>query len=312
MKKNKTKLLVILGAICILLVAVSSWYTITFNEARFIVPMDISTYTFRLKDLPMIISGILITFYVLYLVVLLIQVIAVNKRKGNNATITRNLNPKLGFLGFLGFFGFLGFWTYNIDKTIFPFVFFVFFGFFGFFYEGKLSNTFMDERYQENKMLFMVIIILVRPIMSYNEIVSVLESSVALLAGVFMADIYYMEYMNERISTYSLFPIKQKRGSILKRAFISQLYLIVLVAVFYWGFVLVYHPTNYSGVPVISLYASCVGACAASMFFMGTFCFTATNLMRNLCNCHIFASALLMSSMSCAYTVPVLLIRRAI
>ena len=116
-------------------------------------------------------------------------------------------------------------------------------------------------------MLFMVIIILVRPIMSYNEIVSVLESSVALLAGVFMADIYYMEYMNERISTYSLFPIKQKRGSILKRAFISQLYLIVLVAVFYWGFVLVYHPTNYSGVPVISLYASCVGACAASMFF---------------------------------------------
>ena len=127
MKKNKTKLLVILGAICILLVAVSSWYTITFNEARFIVPMDISTYTFRLKDLPMIISGILITFYVLYLVVLLIQVIAVNKRKGNNATITRNLNPKLGFLGFLGFFGFLGFWTYNIDKTIFPFVFFVFF-----------------------------------------------------------------------------------------------------------------------------------------------------------------------------------------
>lgn len=68
----------------------------------------------------------------------------------------------------------------------------------------------------------------------------------------------------------------------LQRIDISQLYLIVLVAVFYWGFVLVYHPTNYSGVPVISLYASCVGACAASMFFMGTFCFTATNLMRNI------------------------------
>ena len=131
-------------------------------------------------------------------------------------------------------------------------------------------------------MLFMVIIILVRPIMSYNEIVSVLESSVALLAGVFMADIYYMEYMNERISTYSLFPIKQKRGSILKRAFISQLYLIVLVAVFYWGFVLVYHPTNYSGVPVISLYASCVGACAASMFFAGVFSFTVTNAIQKI------------------------------
>ena len=122
-------------------------------------------------------------------------------------------------------------------------------------YELKIALPMYQIIYS---MLFMVIIILVRPIMSYNEIVSVLESSVALLAGVFMADIYYMEYMNERISTYSLFPIKQKRGSILKRAFISQLYLIVLVAVFYWGFVLVYHPTNYSGVPVISLYASCL------------------------------------------------------
>lgn len=30
-------------------------------------------------------------------------------------------------------------------------MFFMFFGFFGFFYEGKMSNTFMDERYKENK-----------------------------------------------------------------------------------------------------------------------------------------------------------------
>ena len=31
-----------------------------------------------------------------------------------------------------------------------PCCFFMFFGFFGFFFEGKLSNTLMDERYQEN------------------------------------------------------------------------------------------------------------------------------------------------------------------
>lgn len=211
MKKNKTKLLVILGAICILLVAVSSWYTITFNEARFIVPMDISTYTFRLKDLPMIISGILITFYVLYLVVLLIQVIAVNKRKGNNATITRNLNPKLGFLGFLGFFGFLGFWTYNIDKTIFPFVFFVFFGFFGFLYEGKLSNTFMDERYQENKMhahsvanktaltiIFLVTLILgqgkLMGNLEYTFIAYIIMVSLAIALEVFLSEFLLYHY----------------------------------------------------------------------------------------------------------------------
>lgn len=64
---------------------------------------------------------------------------------------TRKLNPKLGFLGFLGFAGFLGVLTYQTDKTIFPFVFFVFFGFFGFFFEGKMSNTLMDERFIENR-----------------------------------------------------------------------------------------------------------------------------------------------------------------
>lgn len=58
----------------------------------------------------------------------------------------------MGFLGFIGFTGFLGFWTYSVDKTIFPFTFFMFFGFFGFFYEGKMSHTFMDERYKENKL----------------------------------------------------------------------------------------------------------------------------------------------------------------
>ena len=93
-------------------------------------------------------------------------------------------------------------------------------------------------------MLFMVIIILVRPISSYSEI-SVFESSVALLAGVFMADNYYMEYMNDRISTYYLFPFKKKCTSLLKRIVISQVYLIALIAVFYWGFVLMYHPTNF-------------------------------------------------------------------
>lgn len=34
----------------------------------------------------------------------------------------------------------------------FPLRVFVFFGFFGFFYEGKMSNTLIDERYKENKM----------------------------------------------------------------------------------------------------------------------------------------------------------------
>lgn len=152
MKKTNTKRLVWLGILCTLLVAASSWYTITFNDSRFIVPMELSEYVFRVQDLPMIVSGILLILYFLYLFIWMVGAITANKRKETTEQSTRAVNPKLGFLGFLGFAGFLGFWTYSIDKTIFPFVFFMFFGFFGFFYEGKMSHTFMDERYKENKM----------------------------------------------------------------------------------------------------------------------------------------------------------------
>ena len=212
--KKRTKLTICLGVICALLVAISSWYTIAFNNSRFIVPMDLSEYVFRVQDLPMIISGILITFYVLYLVVLLIQVIAVNKRKGNNATITRNLNPKLGFLGFLGFFGFLGFWTYSVDKTIFPFVFFLFFGFFGFFYEGKMSNTLIDERYKENKMkaqsvanktslsiIFLAILILgqgrLMDNLEYTLIALVIVIALSIALEIFLSEYLLYHYDND-------------------------------------------------------------------------------------------------------------------
>lgn len=152
MKSGVKKFAIIGGIIVLILVAVSSWYTVNYDEARFIVPMDFSTYSWRPQDLPMIISGIILTLYFVCLAVLLIWAAAVQRGNANAKSSSRKINPKLGFLGLLGFLGFLGFWTYSIDKTIFPFIFFIFFGFFGFFYEGKMSNTFMDERYKENKM----------------------------------------------------------------------------------------------------------------------------------------------------------------
>ena len=65
---------------------------------------------------------------------------------------TGKLNPKWGFLGVLGFAGFLGIASYQASNDVLPFIFFGFFGFFGFFFEGKMSNTLMDERYVENRM----------------------------------------------------------------------------------------------------------------------------------------------------------------
>lgn len=69
----------------------------------------------------------------------------------SNKKETRKLNPRLGILGILGFAGLAGIWTYQVNGVVFPFIFFAFFGFFGFFFEGKMSNTLMDERYVENR-----------------------------------------------------------------------------------------------------------------------------------------------------------------
>lgn len=152
MKKSKTRLTISLGVICVLLVAVSSWYSITFNDSRLVAPMELSEYVFRVQDLPMIISVTLFALYILYIFVLMLRAVIADRRQEAATNSTRTISPKMGFLGFLGFGGFLGFWTYSMDKIIFPFVFFMFFGYFGFFFEGKMSNTFMDERYKENKM----------------------------------------------------------------------------------------------------------------------------------------------------------------
>lgn len=151
MKKPSVKFTVILGVIVVLLLAGASWYSIMFNDWRLVVPVDLSTYEFVPQDLPMIISTLLFVLYVLYLAALLLRAVIASKRRQETANTTRRLNPKLGLLGFTGFLGFGGFWTYSAYEAVFPFIFFAFFGFFGFFYEGKMSNTLMDERYVENR-----------------------------------------------------------------------------------------------------------------------------------------------------------------
>ena len=151
MKKFNAKFTVILGIVVVLLLAASNWYAITYNDWRLVTPMDMDSYTFQPKDLPMLFSIGLFILYVLYLGVLLIGAIITERQRRETSKTTRKINPRLGLLGFLGFCGFLGFWTYSAYQAVFPFVFFGFFGFFGFFYEGKMSNTFMDERYEENR-----------------------------------------------------------------------------------------------------------------------------------------------------------------
>ena len=203
--KKRTKLTIFLGVICALLVAISSWYTIAFNNSRFIVPMDLSEYVFRVQDLPMIISGVLLTLYIVNIVVLFLESIKTNRRRELTLQSTRTINPKLGFLGF---------WTYSVDKTIFPFVFFLFFGFFGFFYEGKMSNTLIDERYKENKMkaqsvanktslsiIFLAILILgqgkLMDNLEYTLIALVIVIALSIALEIFLSEYLLYHYDND-------------------------------------------------------------------------------------------------------------------
>lgn len=146
---RKTKLWIGCGIFGILFLLASSLFAITFNDSRLVVPMQ-GRYVFQIKDLPMILSVSFICIYLIALFITLMLQAGKMQRQQEKDNATRKLNPKLGLLGLLGFLGFAGFWTYSVNGTVFPFLFFVFFGFFGFYFEGKMSGTFMDERFREN------------------------------------------------------------------------------------------------------------------------------------------------------------------
>ena len=135
----------LLGVLCGLLTALAAWFDLTRNGGRLVYPMH--SYVFQFTDIPMLLALLL---DVLYLMFLLCRGIAGQRRRVLETGRTRRLSPLLGLLGFLGFLGFAGVWSYRSWGDLSPFVFFAFFGFFGFFFEGKMSNTLMDERFKEN------------------------------------------------------------------------------------------------------------------------------------------------------------------
>lgn len=130
--------------------------------------------------------------------------------------------------------------------------------------------------------LFVTIIILVRPIQSITEIIAPLETYMALLAGIFLADTYYQEFTGGRIDCYYRYCLQKKLLSVTKRNIICLIYLFILVAVGYWGFIFRYQPVYTSAIPEMILYAHTMLATLASMIFMGSIGFTLTNLAQSL------------------------------
>ena len=199
------------GIVCVFSVLLSLWYAITFNDSRLVVPMDFKNYVFEIRDLPMIVSVSLTCVYLVALFVMLFIHAGKKQRQAEETGITRKINPKLGCLGVLGFLGFAGFWTYSVDGTVFPFAFFLFFGFFGFYYEGKMSGTFMDERFRENiacaklkayKITFGVMLIALIILcqgklfgnLEYTLIASIITLSLALALGIFLSEYLLYRY----------------------------------------------------------------------------------------------------------------------
>lgn len=211
MKTSKKKIWICCGILCVLSVLLSSWYAVTYHDSRLVVPMDFKDYVFDIRDLPMIVSVSLTCVYLVTLFVMLFIYAGKKQRQAEETGITRKINPKLGCLGVLGFLGFTGFWTYPVDGTIFPFAFFLFFGFFGFYYEGRMSGTFMDERFRENIararlkayritfgiMLIALVILCQGKLfgnLEYTLVAAIITLSLALALGIFLSEYLLYRY----------------------------------------------------------------------------------------------------------------------
>ena len=211
MKKNQVKIWIGCGSFCIAAVLLSVWYAVTFNDSRLVAPMDFGSYSFNVKDLPMLLSISLTCVYALALFIQLFISVGKSKKNVAKTNMTRKVNPKLGFLGLLGFLGVAGFWSYPAWGDITPFVFFVFFGFFGFFYEGKLSGILMDERFRENaaraqlntyKITFSITLIALVILcqgrlfgsLEYTLIATIIVLSLTLALGIFLPEYLLYRY----------------------------------------------------------------------------------------------------------------------
>ena len=106
MKGNLTKWIVGLGAACAAVTAAACWYSVQYNDARLVVPMDFSEYSFQVRDLPMIGAISLVVAYALFLAALWLRAMVKETKRRANQDYTRRINPNLGLLGFWGSWGF--------------------------------------------------------------------------------------------------------------------------------------------------------------------------------------------------------------
>lgn len=128
--------------------------------------------------------------------------------------------------------------------------------------------------------IFMIILSLIRGISSVTEIGITLDTSAALLAIVFCADIYEMEFRGKRWEIFCLYPVKSKAKAIFHRLTVQNIYLCFISYIgyffFYWQ-----KPRNFYGTPLL-LYAMFILAVTVSILFWSVCSMTLVNIFRNL------------------------------
>lgn len=128
---------------------------------------------------------------------------------------------------------------------------------------------------------FMFVMALIRPTVTASEVLTVIEPNICFLAVVFIADIYYCEFRENRINVFYLYPDKIKYKCVVERFVIDYVYLIILDIIFYWIYILFQHNSLISQ-EVLLAFGHNVTSCLMTILFFATLSLTMVNLFQNM------------------------------
>lgn len=128
---------------------------------------------------------------------------------------------------------------------------------------------------------FMFVMALIRPTVTASEVLTVIEPNICFLSVVFIADIYYCEFRENRINVFYLYPDKIKYKCVVERFFIDYVYLVVLDIIFYWIYILFQHNSLISQ-EVLLAFGLNVTSCLMTILFFATLSLTMVNSFQNM------------------------------
>lgn len=128
---------------------------------------------------------------------------------------------------------------------------------------------------------YMFLFVLLRPTVTVNEIMVVIEPNICFLALIFVSDIYYCEFRDCRIDVFYMLPNGQKYKTILQRFAVDIGYLMLLVMIFFWIYV-IFQKNNYISGDVLPVYSSTIFSCFMTILFFSALSYTLVNGLQNL------------------------------